>query len=64
MDQLSYYQSKLAYETDSADLYEAIENGEAIVVIDGRAASAYAHEHISVRSASRTGRSAPAQPTR
>ena len=47
MDQLSYYQSKLAYETDSADLYEAIENGEAIVVIDGRAASAYAHEHIS-----------------
>ena len=46
MDQLAYYQSKLAYETDSADLYEALQRGEAIVVVDGRAASAYAHEHI------------------
>lgn len=46
MDQLAYYQSKLAYETDSADLYEALQQGEAIVVVDGRAASAYAHEHI------------------
>ena len=46
IDQLAYYQSKLAYETDSADLYEAIENGEAVVVVDGRAASAYDHEHI------------------
>ena len=46
IDQLAYYQSKLAYETDSADLYDAIENGEAIVVVDGRAASAYDREHI------------------
>ena len=46
MDQLSYYQAKLAYETDSADLYAAIEKGEPVVVVDGRAASAYAHEHI------------------
>ena len=46
IDQLNYYQAKLAYETDSADLHEAIENGEAVVVVDGRAASAYAHEHI------------------
>ena len=46
IDQLNYYQAKLAYETDSADLYEATENGEAIVVVDGRAAAAYAHEHI------------------
>ena len=46
IEQLNYYQAKLAYETDSADLYEAIENGEAIVVVDGRAAAAYAHEHI------------------
>jgi len=46
MDQLSYYQAKLAYETDSADLYAAIEQGEPIVVVDGRAAGAYDHEHI------------------
>ena len=46
IEQLDYYQAKLAYETDSADLREAIENGEAIVVVDGRAAAAYAHEHI------------------
>ena len=38
---MNYYQSKLAYETDSADLYEAIENGEPVVVVDGRAAGAY-----------------------
>ena len=43
---MNYYQSKLAYETDSADLYEAIKNGEPVVVVDGRAAGAYAHEHI------------------
>ena len=46
IDQLAYYESKLAYETDSADLNEALANGEPIVVIDGRAAHAYAHEHI------------------
>ena len=45
-DQLSYYQAKLAYETDSADLWGDLANGEPIVVVDGRAASAYAHEHI------------------
>ena len=45
-DQMNYYQSKLAYETDSADLYETLENGEPVVVVDGRAASAYAREHI------------------
>ena len=46
LDQVQHYQSKLAYEMDSADLYEAIQNGEAIVVVDGRSASAYAGEHI------------------
>ena len=46
IDQLNYYQSKLAYETDSADLYGSLEKGEPIVVVDGRAANAYAHEHI------------------
>ena len=43
---MNYYQSKLAYEMDSADLYEALGREEPIVVVDGRAAGAYAHEHI------------------
>ena len=46
IDQLNYYQAKLAYETDSADLYQALEKGDPVVVVDGRAADAYAHEHI------------------
>ncbi len=47
IDQMDFYQRKLAYEMDSADVYEAIEKGEPIVVVDGRSSSAYAEEHIS-----------------
>ena len=46
LDQIRHYQSKLAYEMDSADLYEALQNGEAIVVVDGRSARAFEDEHI------------------
>ena len=46
MDQMDYYRHKLAYEMDSADLYEALEKSEPIVVVDGRNDSAYAQEHI------------------
>ena len=46
LEQMRHYQSKLAYEMDSADLYEALENGEPIAVVDGRSTSAYATEHI------------------
>ena len=46
IDQINHYQSKLAYEMDSADLQDALENDEPVVVIDGRSASAYEHEHI------------------
>ena len=46
LDQMDYYRHKLAYEIDSADLYEALEKSEPIVVVDGRADSAYAQEHI------------------
>ncbi len=45
-DQMNYYQSKLAYEADSADLYEALQSGEPVVVVGGRAAGAYDEEHI------------------
>ena len=46
MGQMDYYQRKLAYEMDSADLYEALGLSEPIVVVDGRVDSAYAQEHI------------------
>ena len=46
IDQMNFYQSKLAYEMDSADLYEAVGRDEPIVVVDGRSADAYALEHI------------------
>ena len=44
--QLKYYEEKLAYETDPSDLFEAMNNGEMIVPIDARRASAFAREHI------------------
>ena len=46
LDQIRHYQSKLAYEMDSADLYEALEDGEPIVVVDGRSGDAFEQEHI------------------
>ena len=46
MDQIKFYQAKLAYETDSWDLSEALNNGEDIVVIDARSPEAYTLEHI------------------
>ena len=46
IDQMDFYQRRLAYEMDSADLYEALQKGEPIVVIDGRSNDAYAREHI------------------
>ncbi|GGR89850.1 hypothetical protein GCM10010236_50550 [Streptomyces eurythermus] len=45
-DQLAYYQAKLAYEMDSADLKAALEDGQDLVVVDGRGTEAYEAEHI------------------
>ena len=47
IDQMSFYQRKLAYEMDSADLNEALARDEPLVVVDGRSAIAYSNEHIS-----------------
>ncbi|MDE2984440.1 MAG: rhodanese-like domain-containing protein [Gemmatimonadota bacterium] len=46
IDQLNHYKTKLAFETDSWDLYEAMSRDEPVVVVDGRSAEAYAREHI------------------
>ncbi len=45
-DQITYYQQKLAYETDAGDLYIALQSSEPVVVIDTRSAEAYRREHI------------------
>lgn len=45
-DQLSFYESKLAFEIDSFDLNELRMTDAAVVVIDARSAAAYAREHI------------------
>ena len=46
IDQASFYEAKLNYETDSWDVYEALENSEGVIVIDTRSSEAYAREHI------------------
>lgn len=46
MNQVEFYQAKLNYETDSWDLFEALNNGEPVVVIDARSQEAYEIEHI------------------
>ena len=46
MNQTEFYQAKLNYETDSWDLFEALNNGESVVVIDARSPEAYEIEHI------------------
>ena len=40
IDQMDFYQRKLAHGMDPADLYEALEKDEPIVVVDGRSAVA------------------------
>jgi len=44
--QLDFYQQKLAYEIDSADLKAALDDGQELVVVDGRSSEAYEREHI------------------
>ncbi len=44
--QISHYENKLAFETDSWDLKVALESGENVVIIDSRSPEAYQKEHI------------------
>ena len=45
-EQLKHYQDKLAYELDPSDLFHAMENGEAVVVIDTRQSFGFEKERI------------------
>ena len=44
--QMEHYKQKLAFETDSWDLFEMLGRDEPVVVVDGRSAEAYARERI------------------
>ncbi len=44
--QIEFYEKKLAYEMDSWDLNQALEQGEAVAVIDARNIEAHEIEHI------------------
>ena len=45
-DQIMHYESKLAYEIDSWDLFEALNNDDCTVVIDARSEDVFEQEHI------------------
>lgn len=44
--QIKHYENKLAFEMDPSDLFDALNNGEKIVVIDARKAFGFEAEHI------------------
>lgn len=46
LEQLRFYEDKLAYEIDSWDLDVTMKAGENVVVIDARSKAAYEREHI------------------
>lgn len=46
MTQLEFYQAKLAYEIDAADVQAALAAGERLILIDTRASSAFERESI------------------
>ncbi|WP_034642529.1 rhodanese-like domain-containing protein [Desulfovibrio inopinatus] len=45
-EQIRFYEAKLAYEMDSADLVEILKGKDSVVVIDTRQGEAYHTEHI------------------
>lgn len=45
-EQIKHYQDKLAFEWDSADLFENLEHDPNVVIIDTRKSFAYEAEHI------------------
>ena len=45
-EQIKHYEDKLNYEMDPSDLYEALNNGAKIVVIDARKPNGFEQEHI------------------
>lgn len=45
-DQIKFYEDKLSYEMDPADLFAALDENEDLVVVDARQSFGYEREHI------------------
>lgn len=45
-EQIKFYENKLAFEMDSSDLFDALNNGEKVVALDARKAFGFEAEHI------------------
>ena len=43
---IEHFRNKLSFETDPSDLFQALEGGQHVFVIDARKESAYEQEHI------------------
>jgi rhodanese-related sulfurtransferase len=46
MKNAAFYESKLAFETDSYDLFTALQAQDKVVVVDARSPESFAREHI------------------
>ena len=46
MDAITFYEHKLAFETDSWDLKTMLDKGDKVILIDARATNAFAAEYI------------------
>jgi len=44
--QIKHYENKLAFEMDSSDLFDALNSGENVIVIDARKVFGFEAEHI------------------
>jgi rhodanese-related sulfurtransferase len=44
--QIKHYENKLAFEMDSSDLFDALNNGEKVIALDARKAFGFEAEHI------------------
>lgn len=44
--QIKHYENKLAFEMDSSDLFDALNNGENVIVVDARKAFGFEADHI------------------
>lgn len=44
--QIKYYESKLAFEMDPSDLFDALKNGEKVIALDARKSFGFDAEHI------------------
>lgn len=45
-EQIKFYESKLAFEMDPSDLFDALNNGEKVIALDARKAFGFEAEHI------------------